>query len=202
MTGKGPMNPNEYEAAINALLDGELDQEASEALKEGARDDAALAQAIIQAWQLQRSMEQLEVEKAPPSLRRKLRRIPRERGRGWSQLVWGLPRWAVAAAVVSVAVLALAVTLGRPDHGPAPAPVEKQLSSNPAPGLEPARAEEARAEEARRELEIAFYYLDKAGLRVGREINEVLYEEISEPVKDNLTKHIPYTAQSRKEKHA
>jgi len=197
MTGKGPMNPNEYEAAINALLDGELDQEASEALKEGARDDAALAQAIIQAWQLQRSMEHLEIEKAPPGLRRKLRQIPREQRRGWSQPVWGLPRWVGAAGVASVAALALALTLGRQDNGPAPAPVEQQLSSNPAPGSEPARAEEAR-----RELEIAFYYLDKAGLRVGREINEVLYEEISEPVKDNLTKHIPYTAQSRKEKHA
>jgi hypothetical protein len=43
----------EWEAQVNALLDGELDDQAAEALKAAALDDQALAGAIVEAYQLQ-----------------------------------------------------------------------------------------------------------------------------------------------------
>ena len=178
------------EADINALLDGELDSDAMEALKAAAAKDSRLAQAIVEAWQLQHSMDRLQLEKAPASLSRKLKRIPREQ-RDSARKWLGVPRWAAAAGLASVAGLALAMMMTT--TGPV------------GPGTQPEVAvmvDAERAEKARQDLEIAFYYLDRAGFRVGEEIHDVLQDEIAAPVKDNLSKRIPYTEQSRKEKQA
>jgi len=125
-------------------------------------------------------MEQLTVEKTPASLSRRLKRIPREQGRKekrWSWLLPGqFPRWAMAPAFAAIPLLVLAVVLMQPRQ-PSPADVEQ----------------------ARQDLAIAFAYLDKVGYRTGSEIQSVLGGELRHSVKGNLSEHIPFTEQSRKE---
>jgi hypothetical protein len=125
-------------------------------------------------------MERLAVEKAPASLSRRLKRIPREQGRkegSWSWLIPGqFPRWAMAPAFAAVPLLVVAVVLMQPRQ-PSPADVEQ----------------------ARQDLAVAFTYLDKVGYRTGNEIQTVIGDELRHSVKDKLSKHIPFTEQSRKE---
>jgi len=125
-------------------------------------------------------VEHLAIEKAPASLSRRLKRIPREHGRKrnpWSWLNPGqFPRWAMAPAFAAVPLLVLVVVLLQPRQ-PSPADVEQ----------------------ARQDLAIAFAYLDKVGYRTGNEIQTVLGDELRHSVKDKLSEHIPFTEQSRKE---
>jgi anti-sigma factor RsiW len=193
MSESGPTNPADREAEINALLDGELDAATAADLKAAAAADSALAQAIVQAWQLQQGMDQLQLEKAPASLSRKLRRIPREQAALSRRAFLGMPRWAAAAGLASVVLVTVVMVLSEPS-GQTVAPRQQAAIG--------AEIDPARVREARRELSIAFSYLDKAGFRVSRQIQEVLSEELAAPVKDNLSKHIPYTGQSHKEKQA
>jgi hypothetical protein len=136
----------------------------------------------FEAWesQIDAMMEQLTVEKAPASLSRRLKRIPREENRKdnrWSWLMPGqLPRWAMAPAFAAIPLLVLAVVLMQPRQ-PSPADVEQ----------------------ARQDLAIAFAYLDKVGYRTGSEIQTVLGGKLRHNVKDKLSEHIPFTEQSRKE---
>ena len=125
-------------------------------------------------------MEQLSIEKAPASLTRRLKRIPREQ-RGpenrWSWLRPGqFPRWAMAPAFAAVPLLVLAVVM-----------------------LQPRQPSAAEVEQARQDLAVAFAYLDKVGYRTGNEIQTVLGGELRHSVKDKLSEHIPFTKQSRKE---
>jgi hypothetical protein len=60
----------EWEEQVNALLDGELNDVQAGALKAAAASDQALAQAIIEAYQLQQALNALPLERAPDSLRR------------------------------------------------------------------------------------------------------------------------------------
>ena len=135
-----------------------------------------------EAWeaQINAMMEQLTVEKAPASLSRRLQRIPREERRKdnrWSWLMPGqFPRWAMAPAFAAVPLLVLAFVLMQP----------KQPSA-------------ADVEQARQDLSIAFAYLDKVGNRTGNEIQSVLGGQLRHSVKGNLSEHIPFTEQSRKE---
>jgi hypothetical protein len=135
-----------------------------------------------EAWetQIDAMMEQLTVEKAPASLSRRLKRIPREqRGQEnrWSWLAPGqFPRWAMAPAFAAVPLLVLAVVM-----------------------LQPRQPSAAEVEQARQDLAVAFAYLDKVGYRTGNEIQTVVGGELRHSVKDNLSKHIPFTEQSRKE---
>jgi len=193
MSGQGPANPIDWEDKINALLDGALDEASAEALKSAAKADSALARAIVDAWQLQKGMDQLALEKAPASLRRKLRRIPHEHKAAPRRPLLALPRWVLAGSLASLALIAVVLVL-RPPAGQAvtaTGPVVKQTAG-----------ESAQAAQARRELAIAFYYFDKVGSRVGRQIHQELNEELSAPIKENLSKHLPYTGQAYKEKHA
>jgi len=191
MTEQGPERPaGDWEQEINELLEGALDESSAEALKVAAARDSELAQAIVRAWQLQKSMDELHLEKAPASLRRRLKRIPREHP-GPSRHPWFVPARRVMAGSMAVLVLvAVVLTAGRF------AGTERQQMDSQA------AAEAVRVTKARRDLATAFYYLDKVGLRVGREIHEELNDELSAPIRDNLSKHLPYTGQSQKEKHA
>jgi len=190
MTVQGPGRPGkDWETEINALLEGELDETSAEALKAAAAADSRLAAAIVEAWQLQKSMDELQPERAPASLRQKLRRIPRRHALA-SRKPWpGLPRWAPAGAMAALVLIALAVLIGRPG------------GTGPRPGAARNGADMARVEQTRRELATAFHYLDKVGLRVGREIREELNDELSAPIKDNIYRHLPYTGLAQKEKH-
>jgi hypothetical protein len=133
--------------------------------------------------QLDRLFRQLGVEKAPRRLTERLHCIPREQGfePGWRRLLRpaAVPRWVLAPALAA-ALLAVGVVLTLP----------RQPS-------------EAEVLQARQELALAFRYIDKAGAITGQEIQAVLggklREGLRDPVKDNLSKHIPFTEQSLEE---
>lgn len=175
---------NEWEAQINALLDGELDDAAAEGLKAEAEHDPALARAIIEAYQLQRLLAEIPQERAPDSLRAKLQRIPAEqesaerriaearksveraRRPRWFGLGSTGPRWAMA-----LAALPLVIALGIQFSGP----------------KEPSEAELA---QARQDLALAFAYLEKASRVTGREIEHSIGAGMRDPVTETTARAI------------
>lgn len=159
----------EWESQVNALLDGELDAESTDALKRAAVEDRELARAIIEAYELQRDMDQIGLEQAPPSLRRKLRRIPREQ-----RTLRRPQRWVWATAMAMVPLLVIGITL-----------------------MQPRQPSAAEVEQARQDLAVAFAYIDKVGSRTGGVLHSVLATELESGVTDNISKHIPYTESSQ-----
>ncbi len=165
---------NEWEAQINALLDGELDDGEAEALKAAAEADQALARAIIEAYQLQRVMATIPIERAPDSLREKLRRIPAEqesleRLRAETaapprRTGWVAPRWAMARAPVPQ-VIAVGVQLSGPR-----APSEAELA------------------QARQDMALAFSYLAKASRATEREIEHSIGAGMRDPVTEQTVR--------------
>jgi anti-sigma factor RsiW len=173
---------NEYdekwEQQINALLDGELSADDAELLKAEATDDRELARAIVEAYQLQQAMDALRVERAPASLTKKLRAIPRQhRSKPVFSGLFNLaqPRWAAALAAIPLVVIA--VSLMRPDT--------------------PSAAEVA---QARQEMAIAFAYLDKAGVITGREIESTVGRTMANAVTDSVNRTIQSQSLNFKEK--
>ena len=162
------------EDLINALMDGELDATDAEALKAEAADDRDLARAIIEAYQLQQAMDGIRVERAPDSLRKRLRSIPREHRR---TPVFSLlqPRWAMALAAIPLVIIA--VSLMRPDT--------------------PSASEIA---QARHDMAIAFAYLDKAGVITGREIESSVGQTMADAVTDSVNRAIKSQSLTSKEK--
>jgi anti-sigma factor RsiW len=159
---------NEYdekwEDKINALLDGELSAADADLLKAEAADDRELARAIIEAYQLQQAMEAIHVERAPDSLRKRLRAIPRtHRTRPVFSLLQ--PRWAMALAVIPLVLIS--ISLMRPDT-----PSAEEIA------------------QARHDMAIAFAYLDKAGVITGREIESSVGQTMSNAVTDSVNRAI------------
>ncbi len=171
---------NEYdekwEDRINALLDGELSTADADLLKAEASDDRNLARAIVEAYQLQQAMDEIHVERAPASLRKRLRTIPREQ-RPAPVFKLFQPRWAAALAVVPLVLIAVSVM--RPDT--------------------PSASEIA---QARQELAIAFAYLDKAGVMTGREIESKVGQTMANAVTGSVNKAIKSQNLTSKEKQA
>ena len=130
--------------------------------------------------QLDALMEQLTVEKAPASLTRRLKAIPREQARAGSRWSWltppQFPRWAMAPAFAAIPLLVVAVML-----------------------MQPRQPSAAEVEQARQDLIVAFTYMDKVGVRTGSEIQTILGSELRRGVKDTLSEHLPFTEQSLKE---
>ena len=175
MTHKG--NGHDWELQINALLDGELDEATTAALKQAASEDHVLARTIIEAYELQRNMDRIGIEKAPASLSRRLKNIPREQRRSASR-----PRWTVFAAAGATAMALIPVlVIG----------IVSMLPQQPSA---------AEVERARQERAVAFSYLDKISDRAGGHINSLLGTELRSCVTENISTHIPYTESSRKEK--
>ena len=131
--------------------------------------------------QLEAMLEQLEIEEAPASLSSRLYPIPEEESNtGW-KWPWQwfsnpMPQWVMAPALAAVPLIVLAVFLVQ-DRGPS----------------------EAEVEQARRDLAVAFAYMDKAGVRTGAEIQNILGSELRQSVKKPLSEHMPFTEQFRKE---
>ena len=130
--------------------------------------------------QLDELLSQLAIEQAPPSLTRRLYRIPQEeQGRqSWWQRLFPQasgPRWVLVPALAA-ALLAVGVVLMLPRQ-----PSQEEIL------------------QARHDLAVAFSYIDKAGVLTGQEIQSVLGGELRHTVKDNLSKHIPFTEQFHKE---
>jgi anti-sigma factor RsiW len=171
---------NEYdeirEKQINALLDGELDQADADELKSAATDDRELARAIVEAYQLQQVMDGIPVERAPASLGKRLRAIPREQ-RPATGIKLFQPRWVMALAAVPLAIIA--VSLMRPDT--------------------PSEAEIAKA---RQELAIAFAYLDKAGAMTGRGIESTVGHTMADAITGSVNRAIKLQNENSKEKEA
>jgi anti-sigma factor RsiW len=171
---------NEYdekwEDLINALLDGELSAEDADRLKAEASDDRDLARAIVEAYQLQQAMEAVHVERAPASLRKRLRAIPRNHR---SKPLFGFlqPRWAVALAAIPLVLIS--VSLMQPDT--------------------PSAADVA---QARQEMAIAFAYLDMAGVITGREIGSNVGHTMADAVTGSVNKAIKSQNLYSKEKEA
>jgi len=169
---------NEYdekwEDQINALLDGELSADDADLLKAEASDDRELARAIIEAYQLQQAMDTVTVERAPDSLRKRLRAIPAERQ---SKPVFRLfqPRWAMALASVPLAIIA--ISLMQPDT-----PTESEIA------------------QARQDMAIAFAYLDRAGVITGREIGLTVGQTMANAVTGSVNKAIQSQNLTSKEK--
>lgn len=174
---------NEWEAQINALLDGELDDAAADRLKARAGQDPALAQAIIEAYQLQRLLADIPQERAPDSLRQKLQRIPAEQASAERRIDearksaerarrprWFEPRWAMA-----LAALPLVVMLGI------------QYSGHSRNSAEPT---EAQLVQAREDLALAFAYLEKASRVTGREIEQSIGAGMRDPVTETTARAI------------
>lgn len=167
---------DKWEAQINALLDGELSDGDAEVLKAQATDDRDLARAIIEAYQLQKAMNSVRLERAPDSLRKRLRAIPRE-NRPSRTFTFLQPRWVMAAAVVP---LVLVVTsLMQPDT-PSAEEIEK----------------------ARQDLALAFAYLDRAGQFTGREIESTVGSTMSDAIAGSVFRNIKTQYETSKEKEA
>ena len=171
---------NEYdekrEDLINALMDGELSATDAQLLKAEASDDRELARAIIEAYQLQQEMDAIDVERAPDSLRKRLRAVPRENR---PAPVFSLlqPRWAMALAAIPLMVIV--VSLMQPDT--------------------PSASEVAKA---RQEMALAFAYLDKAGAITGREIESRVGHTMADAVTGSVNRAIKSQNLNSKEKEA
>jgi len=172
MTNKNADDLPAWESQVNALLDSELDEASADALKQAASEDFELARAIIEAYQLQRRMDSIGVEQAPASLRRKLRDIPRNNTQSQRP-----HRWVMTTAMASVALLAGLVL------------------------MQPQQPSKTEVEQARQDLAVAFAYIDKIGNMTGNRIHNVLGAQMSNGVTDNISKNIPFTEQSLKEKN-
>jgi hypothetical protein len=171
---------NEYdekwEAQINALLEGELSAEAADLLKAKADEDHELARAIIEAYQLQKVMDDIQIERAPRSLRKKLLAVPRQH-RAMPAFSLLQPRWVAAVAVVPLVFVAL--SLMQPDT-PSAQEIEK----------------------ARQDLAIAFAYLDKAGQLTGREIESTVGNTMSDAIAGSVIRNIKSQYGTPKENEA
>lgn len=167
---------DKWEDRINALLDGDLSATDAELLKSEASSDQALARAIVEAYQLQQAMDSIRVERAPDSLRKRLRAIPREH-RPERSIRWLQPRWAMALAVIPLVIVA--VSMMQP-HKPSASEVAK----------------------ARQELAIAFAYLDKAAAITGREIESTVGQTMADAVTNSVDRAIQTQSSDAKEKKA
>ncbi len=185
---------NEYdekwEDRINALLDGDLSATDADLLKAEASDDRDLARAIVEACQLQMAMDDIHVERAPASLRKRLRKIP---GEQWSAAVfklfqsgWAITRsgfssgsWLRLMALAVVPLVVITVSLIPPDT-----PSAHEIA------------------QARTELAIAFAYLDKAGAMTAREIESTVAQTMANAVTGSVNKVIRSYYLNSKEKQA
>ena len=171
---------NEYdekwEDRINALLDGELSTDEADLLKAKASDDHNLAQAIIEAYQLQQAMDAVHVERAPDSLRKRLSSIPRQQ-RSTSKFSFFQPRWAMALAAIPLVLITFSL-------------------------MQPKTPTDAEIAQARQDLVIAFAYLDKAGRFTGREIESTVGNTMSEAIAGSAIRNIKSQNEPSKEKEA
>lgn len=128
--------------------------------------------------QLERLLDELDIEKAPASLNRRLMAIseteppprPDRSRKGW------LPAWLLAPAFAA-APLALFVALM----------------------MQPKTPSDAEVLQARQDLALAFEYIQGVSADTGLQIQGVLGDGLNKSIKGPLSRHMPYTEQSHKE---
>ncbi len=159
-------NDESWEKAIGALLEGNLSKADADKLRDELDIDTRRAKDIINAYQIQNGLESLGVEKAPESLRKKLRAIPACH----NQVHQPLLRWGV---LTLIAVFSIAVLL---------------INTRPTSDV-PSTAEIV---QAKRELVIAFSYLQLAGQKTGhymrREIGVTMQDALIEGIFNGVSK--------------
>ncbi len=171
-------NGNErQEERINALLDGELDQDESASLKKAATEDQKLAGNIIEAYQLQRAMEHVQVERAPASLRRRLKKIPAQ-----NRPAYFRPRWAVAFAAVPLVIISVALMRSQ----------EPPVTQIRSVGTELAQFEQIKLDRARQDLALAFTYIGQVSDLTSNRIETELGGEMSKAVAGSIFKTIQH----------
>lgn len=106
-----------FDDAIEELLAGELDGPSAETLKQAATTDQELALAIVDAWTLRKSLDELELELVPPALEKRLLDIPNKQqtANKWSNWFkfsnWQTGSgWAVSSALAMSLILAIGVS--------------------------------------------------------------------------------------------
>ena len=132
--------------------------------------------------QLETLLDDLEIEKAPDSLTHRLMSIPETepapagdgQNKGW--LPSWLPGWVLGPAFAA-APLALFVALM----------------------MQPRTPSDAEVQQARQDLAVAFSYIQGASQYTGLQIQSVLGEGLEKSVTEPLSRHMPFTEQSRKE---
>ena len=187
-----------WEQQINDLLDGELSELEAEQLKAAAKDDAALAAKIVDAYQLQQLMAALPEDRAPASLTKRLLAIPDEHkavktepARSWIQ-----PRWAMALAAVPLAIIAISTWQpGDMQPGDMQPGAQQPGTAQTQP---PSAAEIA---QARHDLAIAFAYLDKAGQITSREIENQVGTTMTDAIAGSVLKNVKSQYDLSKEKN-
>ena len=160
------------EERINALMDGDLDPDEAERLKAMAAQDEDLMRAIVEAYQLQRAMEQLRVEKAPASLRRSLKQIPRQ-----NRPIYLQPRWAMAFSIVPLMIISVALM---------------RSQDPPATQFDQIGVDQARVDQARQDLAVAFAYIDQLSDKTSNLIESEVGGEMSQAVAGSIFKTIQH----------
>ena len=176
---------DKWEDKINALLDGELSSEDAELLKAEATDDRDLARAIVEAYQLQQAMDSVRVERAPASLTKRLRAVPREQ-RPTPNFNIRKPFSAIAQAGIRPQLLAVAAVI--------------PLILITVSLMQPKTPSAQEIEQARQDLAIAFAYLDKAGQFTGREIESTVGNTMSDAIAGSVIRTIKSQNETSKEK--
>ena len=149
------------EDLVNALIDGELNETQIRELTASVDDDRILARTIIEAFQLQQAMAAIPVQRAPASLGKKLRSIPR-RQKALARPVFFSPRWAFALAAIPL----MAVLLYQPGDGQNTAEIVQ----------------------GRKDLAVALSYFEKASRRTTAQIESVIDVGLTVPVTGNTVR--------------
>ncbi len=110
-------NQQPFEDAIEELLAGELDESSADRLKQAAATDQELASAIVDAWTLRKSLDELELEQVSPALEKRLLDIPSKQKTTskWSSWFnfsnWQTGSgWALSSALAMSLILAIGVS--------------------------------------------------------------------------------------------
>lgn len=158
-TGIPKDNP-ELEQRLARLLDGDLSDAELARLHADAATDPELVSALTDTLALQTLLGELPVQRAPASLRRRLRVIPYQQ---W-QLVpsWRVtPRWLGACAVLLLAI----VLLGKQHIAEQPDPEQLRI--------------------ARHELALALAYLDRANRQSAHLLETTIERGVNRPITEH-----------------
>lgn len=146
----------DWDRRINALIDGELSEDESAQLLATAAREPELRRSLEHAQQLQQALLRMPAQRAPRSLRKKLRHIGQDGRTPWSVFTpWW--RWGALAALIPLIVM-----VNIDDTPPAPTAAE--------------------IEQGRRDLVIALGYLARAGQKTALEIDSSISSGVLEPI--------------------
>jgi anti-sigma factor RsiW len=167
------LSEEDWEQQINALIDGELGRDEVAALMAAAAQEPEFRRQLETAQQLQQVLHQLPAQRAPRSLRRKLRRIG-EADR--NERAASIPWWRWGAIAVSIPVL-LMVSIGDKPQVPSTAEIEQ----------------------GRRDLAVALGYLGRAGQKVALEVDLSISRGVVGSIRENTVQALRHQIDTQEE---